>query len=242
MTRISPRPGRRVVAFGFKISNSALRHCERKRRQSRLSPREQPGVRRRVAPHDDGGETYVRILATELARALHHPPPQEQRAQGRPGGRCTRGPRAKKICASAREPQVQTVTTGLPCAMAYGLYALSSVNHPVCHRRRPRCASIAAGLAPDLGAPGPHDFTVRKIRRSSVGALRVHRIPASRLVTTAIRPSASEAGWREDTTDSTFLKTEIFSRAWVDRNSRSLPVGQINLWIRIGPCTTNPVA
>ena len=45
------------------------------------------------------------------------------------------GAPAQKIFARAREPQVQAVTTGLPCAVVYGLYALSPVNHPVCHRR-----------------------------------------------------------------------------------------------------------
>jgi hypothetical protein len=50
-----------------------------------------------------GERTHVLILATEFVRALHRfHPPEEQRAQGRPGGRCTRGSRAKDICASAK--------------------------------------------------------------------------------------------------------------------------------------------
>ena len=73
------------------------------------------------------------------------------------------GAPAQKKFARAREPQVQAVTTGLPCAVGYGLYELSSVNHPVCHRRPRDAQGIIANLAPDLGAPGPHDFAVRKV-------------------------------------------------------------------------------
>jgi hypothetical protein len=46
-------------------------------------------------------------------------------------------------------------------------------------------------------------------------------------VTIAIRPSASEAGCANHTPDSTFRKTEIFSRDRVDRSSPTAPVGQI---------------
>jgi hypothetical protein len=33
------------------------------------------------------------------------------------------------------------------------------------------------GLNASIGAPGPHDFAVRDLGRSSVAATRVHRIP-----------------------------------------------------------------
>jgi hypothetical protein len=84
-------------------------------------------------------KTRVRVLATASARALLSIAlPRNRRAHGRPVAACTRALAQRKI-ARAREPQVQAVTTGLPCAVVYGLYVLSSVNHPVCHRRRPRC-------------------------------------------------------------------------------------------------------
>src|SRR6516164_1634310 len=38
------------------------------------------------------------------------------------------GAPAQKIFARAREPQVQAVTTGLPCTVGYGLYVISPVN------------------------------------------------------------------------------------------------------------------
>jgi len=40
--------------------------------------------------------------------------------------------------------------------------------------------------------------------------VRVHRIPASRVVTTAIRPSVSEAGWAHYTPNQKFGKLEYF--------------------------------
>jgi hypothetical protein len=87
------------------------------------------------------------------------------------------GALAQKIVARARKPQVQAVTTGLPCAVVYGLYVLSSVNHPVCHRR-PR---EACQLRLDLSARpwGARTTRLRRPRacRSSIGTPRVHRIP-----------------------------------------------------------------
>jgi hypothetical protein len=43
-------------------------------------------------------------------------------------------PRKDNLRERVNHGRVQAVTTGLPCAMVYGLYALSPVNHPVCHR------------------------------------------------------------------------------------------------------------
>ena len=61
--------------------------------------------------------------------------------------------------------------------MVYGLYALSSVNHSVCHRRPCNAERIVTRLAPDLGAPGPHDFAVRERAPPVSRHLHVHRIP-----------------------------------------------------------------
>jgi len=87
--------------------------------------------------------TYAvsRRISPEFCIVDH--PLERQRVQGRPGGRCTRGRRAKEICASAMTTGTGGDHTGLPCAMVYGLYELSSVNHPVCHRR-PRDAQASS--------------------------------------------------------------------------------------------------
>jgi hypothetical protein len=89
----------------------------------------------------------------------HHPLQVRGRREDRVAA--APGALAQEKIARARKPRVQAVTTGLPCAVVYGLYALSSVNHPVCHRHRRDAIRIVANLAPDLGAPGPHDFAVR---------------------------------------------------------------------------------
>jgi hypothetical protein len=58
---------------------------------------------------------------------------------------------------------------------------------------------LRAALGASTGAPGPHDLTVR--RESFVRAIEItprhrtaHRIPASRLVTTARTPLFDESG------------------------------------------------
>jgi hypothetical protein len=47
-----------------------------------------------------------------------------------------------KDCAKARSHRYRRSHTGLPCAVVYGLYALSWVNLADCHPRQPRRASI----------------------------------------------------------------------------------------------------
>ena len=92
-----------------------------------------PGLRRlaRVERH---APTSSRRVSPELC-IVHHPP-RNQRVQGRPGGRCTRG-LAQKRFARAREPQVQAVITpALPAQWFSGLYVISPVNLADCHRRR----------------------------------------------------------------------------------------------------------
>jgi hypothetical protein len=54
--------------------------------------------------------------------------------------------------------QVQRRQSGLPCAMVYGLYALSPVTGLSCHRH-PR--NDFRELDASVGASGPHDFAVR---------------------------------------------------------------------------------
>ena len=91
-------------------------------------------------------------------------PSSRTEGAGKAGWPHAPGAPAQKKFARAREPQVQAVITpAFPAQWFYGLYELSSVNHPVCHRRPRDAQGIIANLAPDLGAPGPHDFAVRKV-------------------------------------------------------------------------------
>ncbi len=60
------------------------------------------------------------------------------------------------------------------------------------HREADRSISLSASV----GAPGPHDFAVRKPHRSSCDAARVHRTPVQRFETTRNAPHADRSARR----------------------------------------------
>ena len=70
----------------------------------------------------------------------------------------------------------------------------------LCCPRRRRDAKHRRRLGASVGAPEPHDFAVRKKRRSSCDATRVHRIPRSTIVTTR-PPLLMSTGQREEAAD-----------------------------------------
>jgi hypothetical protein len=124
-------------------------------------------------------------------------PSSKRRAQGRPGARMHPWAFARKDCAKARSHRYRRSHTGLPCAVVYGLYALSRVNLADCHPRQPRRQRRR-----QLGASLWGARTTR-FRSSAASALvsqrlHVHRIPASRAVTIAMRPSCSRRDGGED--------------------------------------------
>ena len=61
----------------------------------------------------------------------------------------------------AAEPQVQADHPAFPAQWFYGLYVISPVTGLVCHRRQ-RDAKHHRQLGASVGAPGPHDFAVRR--------------------------------------------------------------------------------
>ena len=89
-----------------------------------------------------------------------------------------------------------------------------------------------------LGA-GPRGARTTRLRRPRHVPLvsqhvRVHRIPASRVVTTAIRPSEKRGGMSAIYGKSELRKTEIFRCEGLDTIPRRAPVGQINCpWYRL---------
>jgi hypothetical protein len=187
----------------------------------------EPVIGRRFAPTRwlAMTRTSERILAALFARVVyHHHPPKIQRAQGRPGDRCTRGPRAGKIARRARDHRYRRRHSGLPCAVVYGL--LRALLGEPAFATVIFAHHLARELSACMGAPGPHDFAVRVaplVRRR----LRVHRGPPH------VRDDRDtslciEAGCADDTPDLGFWKTEIFLRARVDRIPRLRPVGQIS--------------
>jgi hypothetical protein len=112
---------------------------------------------------------------------------EKQRAQGKPGARCTRS-----LAWCVKNTRVShhrfTGTPGLPCAMVLTAYfALSPVTGLSCHRRpQEACKKLASReLDASVGASGPHDFAVRisAVRPRKMFVLRrcrVHRIPHQR--------------------------------------------------------------
>jgi hypothetical protein len=120
--------------------------------------------------------------------------PRNQRAQGKPGARCTRS-----LAWCVKNTRVShhrfTGTPGLPCAMVLTVSsALSPVTGLCCHRRpQETCKKLASQeLDTSVGVSGPHDFAVRGQCHSSARycALDMPRPshPASTSVTIAIRP------------------------------------------------------
>ena len=151
----------------------------------------------------------VRILTASSARALRDfRPRQKQRAQGKPGARCTRGLVCNKCEETHTSIQVQSEHSGIPCAMALRLMARSP-------RRRIRLASVVGGLAAgrtrsdrlrlrstwhQQRVSGPHGFAVRNERRSSCAPLSAHGRPALRIrfAPDAAASTASHPNVRDD--------------------------------------------
>src|SRR4051812_7656356 len=115
----------------------------------------------------------LRILAAQCARGLPSvSPPENRRAQGRPGARCTRGLACTMHKANAHEHTGSAETLRPSPRNGFTAYsALSSVTGLSCHRRSQE-ALASQKLDASVGASGPHDFAVR------IGAL-VSRAAAS---------------------------------------------------------------
>jgi hypothetical protein len=99
---------------------------------------------------------------------------ENQRAQGKPGARCTRS-RACRVVSTRVSHHRFTGTPGLPCAMVLTVYfALSLVTGLSCHHRsQETCKQLASReLDASVGASGPHDFAVRAQRHSSFDSRR----------------------------------------------------------------------
>src|ERR1700729_4033582 len=121
-------------------------------------------------------------IAPELYKFLRL---ENQRAQGKPGARCTRS-RAWCVVNTRVSHHRFTGSPGLPCAMVLTAYfALSPVTGLSCHRRqRNRFRQLDASV----GASGPHDFAVCK-PSAFVNAPPASTASRPASVTIASRPS-----------------------------------------------------
>ena len=83
----------------------------------------------------------------------------EQRAQGRPGARCTRGPVCKWVLKNAHEHTGSAETLRPSLRNGFTAYlVLSPVSGLFCHRR---LRILFRKLDARVAALGPHDFAVR---------------------------------------------------------------------------------
>ena len=122
-------------------------------------------------------QTYVRDLAAHCARGLHlRWPPRKQRAQGRPGARCTRG----LVCNCAQKTRTRAYRfsgniPAFPAQWLYGLLRALPGERLFCHRH-PAEACFSSNLTP---APRRQDHTTSPYASCALVfcAIRVHRIP-----------------------------------------------------------------
>jgi hypothetical protein len=133
--------------------------------------------------NDDGCESsFSRHEMSELLKAT-----RPRKCRGRREGRVPTAPMVR-VQQKARGRTTGTGgSSGLPCAMAYGLYALSPVTMLFCHRHPRDAESIFANLSACIGAPRPHDFAVR-----TNAACRAKKAPGD------MRPSHPAANVRDD--------------------------------------------
>jgi hypothetical protein len=131
--------------------------------------------------------TGVRILAARCVRVFQaNHPHRRKRAQGTPGDGLTHGPPATKKAGGVTTGSARS--TGIPCAMVYGLYEISPVSQALLPPSPARRGTRLRELSASVGAPGPHDFAVREHVIRLV-TCRVRRIPLPTFVTIAKRPS-----------------------------------------------------
>jgi len=110
---------------------------------------------------------------------------RECRVKASPMARLQKRKQAAVTTGSAR-------SSGIPCAVVYGLYVISSGTGSLAPVACELVAIRRLGIS--TGMPGPHDFAVRDriVRRQVISSLRrapVHRISSPTLVTIAKRPS-----------------------------------------------------
>jgi hypothetical protein len=108
-----------------------------------------------------------------------------------PGDGLARGPPAKRKAGGSHHRFSRI--PGIPCAMV--LTGSCSPQGP--GFLAPVASRSLCSLSISVGMPGPHDFAVRA-DDARLASSRVHRSPASRVVTIAIRPQHRGGMARED--------------------------------------------
>src|SRR5712664_2076560 len=102
-------------------------------------------------------DTSPRSRGTNASELFKRAALENKRAQGRPGARSHPWSACNKK--HAAEPQVQADHPAFPAQWFYGLYVISPVTMLGCHRH---LRVVSRKLSACIGAPGPHDFAVRR--------------------------------------------------------------------------------
>jgi hypothetical protein len=160
------------------VSSGLLNHCAVPLTTGVMGPRVR-GDDGRGFGISTAEKTCLRFLAALLRPSCSSEPPSiNKRAQGRPGADCTRGSRAKK---HGGRTTGSTGSTGLPCAMVYGLL-----------RALPGDRAFLPPSPPGNCFPG----TLRQHRGARTTRLRRPRPPRSSVVASA--SIASHRNARDD--------------------------------------------
>ena len=162
----------------------------------------------------------------DLPGVLHFVGPQEnQRAQGRPDARCTRGLMCNSCNKNAHMSiQEQRRTSGLPCAMALRLIR-GRPGDRLCLSPSPCEALASSRLDTSNGVPGPHDFTVRNSPFVLRTAASTATCPSFATMANAPLTGQDGGSYKDDLPD---VATGIFLSEGLDRflqPESDLPVG-----------------
>jgi hypothetical protein len=132
-------------------------------------------------------QTWFRVLATAFARVMQIHPPQKERAQGRPGARCTRGLMCKGKQKNAHEHTGSAEAVRPSLRNGFTTYFVLSPARPelVCHRR-PQEARASREL----------DTCHRGVRTTRLRRTLQPRSSVAALASTAPRPNVSDDGQR----------------------------------------------
>ncbi len=135
------------------------------------------------------------------------------KTEGAGNAGCTLHPRSRvPFALKKKRTRAYRFSGGSPASPARMVLTVSFVLSPgtgLSCPRHPRDAKITFEFSASVGAPGPHDFAVRAGAARRVQRKHVHRSPAPRFVTIAMRPSG-RGGIRRTYTDFQFCKSEIF--------------------------------
>jgi hypothetical protein len=131
------------------------------------------GLLRRYAPRND--EYAFAFSRHEMPEfCLNVAPPGKQRAQGKPGADCTRGPRATE--STGVGPQVNRKHSGFPCANGFNGFLRTLPGDRAFLPPSPLRSFLLRNLTP---ASGRQDHTTSPSASATLvsRSLRVHRIP-----------------------------------------------------------------